>query len=67
MCHKAKSLAVEAITTRTQGKIEATNYNVEERNLINYGHGSIISAQAPRKENLQTKEPSNVWKLRLKE
>lgn len=67
MCHKAKNLAVEAIIVHTQGKIEATNYSFEERNLINYVQGNKISIQAPRQRNLQSKETSSVWKLRLKE
>lgn len=67
MCHKAKSLAVEAIIIHTQGKIETTSYNVEERNLINYVQGNNISIQASRQGNLQSKETSSVWKLRLKE
>lgn len=67
MCHKAKSLAVEAVTTRTHSKIKLSNCSTEERNLINYGHGSIISAQELEKENPHLKEPTIVWKLRLKE
>lgn len=67
MCHKAKTLAVEAIIAHTQGKIEATNYSIEERNLISYAQGNINSTQATRQGNLQLKETSSVWKLRLKE
>lgn len=67
MCHKAKTLAVEAILAHSQGKIEATNYSVEERNLINYAQGIISSNQESRQERIQLKETSSVWKLRLKE
>lgn len=36
MCHKAKMLAVERVTNHTRGKIDTTNYNMEERNLLSY-------------------------------
>eukprot|EP00253_Pinus_taeda_P012579 PITA_12579 len=67
MCHKAKNLAVEAIIAHTQGKIEVTNYSIEERNLIIYAQGNTLNTQATKQGNPQLKETSSAWKLRYKE
>lgn len=67
ICHKAKTLAVEAIISRTQGKIEAHYLSTEERNLLNYGPDNVINVQALQKESLPQNEKSKGWKLRLKE
>eukprot|EP00253_Pinus_taeda_P031705 PITA_31705 len=67
MCHKAKNLAVDAIIAHIQGKIEVTNYSIEERNLISYAQGNTLNIQATKQGNPQLKETSSAWKLRFKE
>eukprot|EP00253_Pinus_taeda_P014530 PITA_14530 len=67
ICHKAKMLALETITNHTSGKIDATNYSIEERNLLSYVLENISSAQETSRRGIKAKEANRVWKLRLKE
>eukprot|EP00253_Pinus_taeda_P004040 PITA_04040 len=67
ICHKAKMLALEAITNHTSGKIDATNYSVEERNFLSYVLENIPRAQETSRRGIKAKVANRGWKLGLKE
>eukprot|EP00253_Pinus_taeda_P004331 PITA_04331 len=66
-CSKAKSLALEVISINTTRKIEATNYSVEERDLISYILERYHNVQESNKREVQNNVEARSWKIRLKD
>lgn len=66
ICHKAKLLALETITNNTTGRVDATSYSIEERNLISYILENNSRAMENCRRGTKTREEASTWKLRLK-
>lgn len=66
-CIKAKTLTLETISNNTTGKIDATQYSVEERDIISYILDMQHKVLEGNRREVQNKEVMRSWKIRLKE
>jgi len=67
VCNKAKNLALETITVKTQSNIDVAMYSVEERSFISYILDKNNSTQKGNIVKDQCSQETHSWKIRLKE
>jgi len=67
LCSKAWSLTLEAISIKSQGKIDIANLYVEERNFIGYLLDKSNSGQSRSDNSSQHNNSNYSWKIRMKD